>query len=128
MIGGGVEMLLGMTRHAPFGPVIALAAGGTLVELLQDTALGLLPLDAEDATDMVGAMRVAALLDGWRGSPARDRPALIDLILRFAALVDAYAPLLDAIDLNPVSVGAAGVGVRILDALVVARAPLRIDS
>jgi acyl-CoA synthetase (NDP forming) len=124
MIGGGVEMLLGMTRHAPFGPVIALAAGGTLVELLQDTALGLLPLDAEDATDMVGAMRVAALLDGWRGSPARDRPALIDLILRFAALVDAYAPLLDAIDLNPVSVGAAGVGVRILDALVVARAPV----
>lgn len=123
MAGGGVEMLLGMTRHAPFGPVIALGAGGTLVELLRDTALGLLPLDARDAADMVAATRAAALLEGWRGAPARDRAALIELIARFAALVEAYAPLLEAIDLNPVSVGTAGTGVRILDALVVARAP-----
>ena len=105
------------------GAVIALGAGGTLVELLRDTALGLLPLDARDAADLVAATRAAALLEGWRGAPARDRAALVELIARFAALVETYAPLLEAIDLNPVSVGTAGTGVRILDALVVARAP-----
>lgn len=122
MVGGGVEMLLGMARHAPFGPVIALGSGGTMVEMLRDTALGLLPLDAQDAEDLIATTRAATLLAGWRGAPPCDHAAFVDLVVRFAALVDAYAPLLEAIDLNPVSVGAAGTGVRILDALAIARA------
>jgi acyl-CoA synthetase (NDP forming) len=121
MVGGGVEMLLGMARHEPFGAMIALGAGGTLVELLRDAALVPLPLDAQDAEEAIASTRAAALLAGWRGAPARDRAALVDLVLRFGQLVEAYAPSLEAIDLNPVSVGIAGAGVRILDALVIPR-------
>ena len=70
---------------------------------------------------MISALRslkVAKLLDGFRGAAPRDVDALVECCLRFAAFAVATAGRFAAIDLNPVFVRPRGGGVRIADALI----------
>jgi len=108
-------------RRAPrlpgrgFGPVLMLAAGGVLTEVLADRAWRILPLTDVDAEEMLGALRSARLLDGFRGAPPVDRAALLDLLHRAAQLADAV-PEIAELDLNPVVVtpeGAVAVDAKI---------------
>jgi acyl-CoA synthetase (NDP forming) len=64
---------------------------------------------------MLASLRGARLLDGYRGSPPADRPALIDVILRVSALVE-VVPELRELDLNPVKVLSPGSGAIVVDA------------
>jgi len=122
MISGGIEVILGIAQHPPFGPALLVGVGGVLVELVRDSALGLLPLDRGDAEALIDATRLAPLLAGFRGAPPADRAALVEAIVTLGRVALAYGPLIEAIDLNPVSVLAVGKGVAILDALVIPRA------
>ena len=72
----GVEVALGIVRDPLLGPLVVVAAGGTLVELVAERAVALPPVDRETARAMVAGLRVARLLDGYRGSAAgrRRRP------------------------------------------------------
>jgi acyl-CoA synthetase (NDP forming) len=121
MVSGGVEVLLGLARYEPFGLALVVGAGGVLVELVRDSAVGLLPLDRVDAEALIDATRLPALLSGYRGAPAADRAALVEAIVTLGLLAMAYGERLEAVDLNPVTVLAAGKGVAILDALVITR-------
>jgi acyl-CoA synthetase (NDP forming) len=121
MVAGGVEALVGTTRDTTFGPVILVGAGGIFVELVRDGRVGILPLGAAGARSLLDGTRLPPLLAGWRGAPACDTDALVDLVVRLGAVASAYRDGIEAIDLNPVIVLPHGLGVRIVDALVLPR-------
>ena len=81
------------------------------------------PGDAEiiDATDMIESLKGRALLDGFRGAPPADRKALIELVLRISALVEAL-PEMTVLDLNPVMVLEPGAGAVVVDGRMLLRA------
>jgi len=121
MVTGGVEMIIGSGQHPPFGRGIVVGAGGVLVELMNDSAFALAPVSAKQAHEMVGRTKAARLLAGYRGAPEADRPALESLAVRMSAIAEAYADLIEAIELNPVAVLPKGSGACALDALIVPR-------
>jgi acyl-CoA synthetase (NDP forming) len=103
MVGPGVEMLVGLAHDPLFGPVVAVSAGGTTVELVRDVAVRVTPITDLDARDMVRSLRTFPLLEGFRGSPKADVAALEEVILRIGALADAH-PSIAEMDCNPVVV------------------------
>lgn len=121
MISSGVEALVGLVRHEPFGLGLVVGVGGTLVELIDDATFELLPVDRSLARDMIDRTGLARLLAGYRGAPAADIDALSELIVTLSDIGQRYADAIEAIDLNPVAVLPHGSGVRLLDALVIGR-------
>jgi acyl-CoA synthetase (NDP forming) len=119
-VAGGIEVSVGMKNDAQFGPLVIVACGGVLIELLAERAFALAPLTPAGAEAMIDQMRLAKLLAGVRGRPAADRAALVDLVLRFSSLVIAFRDDIAEIDLNPVIVAESGC--TIVDALVVTAA------
>ncbi len=84
----GVEMIIGITSDPDFGPMLMVGLGGIHVEVLKDVAFAPVPLGPDEALDLVGQLKGAALLDGVRGAPPSDKAALAQLIStlsRFAA-------------------------------------------
>ena len=111
----GPELLLSIRHDAQFGPLAMVGAGGTLVELLHDVASAPAPLSHEAALRMVRGLRVARMLDAWRGHPARDIAAIVDALVRLSWLaVDLGACLVD-LEINPLIAGSVGAGVRAVD-------------
>lgn len=108
-IPGGVEALVGVTCDPTLGPLVVAGIGGTAVELYKDVAFRITPVTDIDARDMLDQLRGRALLDGYRGAPAADREALVDVIQRVSALAD-IVPELAELDLNPVIVMQPGQG------------------
>jgi len=117
MVGGGLEVLVGMTEDPAFGPLIGFGMGGVLVELVGDVAFRINPVTDLEAAEMVRSIKSAKLLDGYRSSPPVDVPALEQVILRISALAEAV-PEISEMDLNPVKVLAPGEGVAIVDARI----------
>ncbi len=122
---GGLEALVGVTVDPTFGPLLVCGLGGVLVELLRDVSFRLTPVSDVDAGEMIDKLRSRRLLDGYRGAPPGDREALIDVILKISALVEAI-PELRELDLNPVKVLAPGKGAIVVDGRMrIAPAPSR---
>jgi acyl-CoA synthetase (NDP forming) len=119
MVEQGIEVSLGMKNDAQFGPLVIVACGGVLIELLAERAFRLAPVNVTEAEAMIAELRLGKLLAGVRGQPPVDRAALVDLIVRFAAAVVELSDSVGEIDLNPVIVNPAGC--TIVDALVVSR-------
>ena len=107
MVEGGVEMLVGVAHDPLFGPVVAVGAGGTVVELLRDISVRITPISELDAREMVRSLGTFPLLDGFRGAPTSDVAALEDVILRIGALAENH-PAVAEMDCNPVKVLPAG--------------------
>ncbi|MFQ5948013.1 MAG: GNAT family N-acetyltransferase [Acidimicrobiia bacterium] len=128
----GHEVIIGMTEDPSFGPLIAFGLGGLFVELVGDIAFRIHPLTDIDAAEMVGGVRTAPLLEGYRGGPPGDVAALEEALLRISALVEALPEVVE-LDLNPVKVLPPGDGVRVVDARARVRAvkgqwvPSRVD-
>ncbi|HEY7455239.1 MAG TPA: GNAT family N-acetyltransferase [Thermoleophilaceae bacterium] len=114
-LSAGVEMLAGIASDPLLGPLVACGAGGTAVEVLGDVAVRLAPLTDRDAAQMVRSLDTFPLLDGFRGAPRADVPALEELLLRLGALAEAH-PEVAELDCNPVVV--APRGATVLDARV----------
>jgi acyl-CoA synthetase (NDP forming)/GNAT superfamily N-acetyltransferase len=115
MAPGGVETLVGVTADPSFGPLVTFGLGGLWADLLGDQAFRLVPLTDVDARELLAAVRMAPLLDGYRGSPACDVAALTDLLLRIGQLADNHPELIE-LKLNPVV--ALPQGFAVLDAKV----------
>lgn len=115
----GIELILGASLDAQFGPVLLIGAGGTLVEVLQDHALALPPLNHALARRWVEQTRIAKVLHGVRGQPAVDLAALDDTLVKFARLVQHERRIIE-LDINPLL--ATPDGIITLDARVVVRA------
>jgi acyl-CoA synthetase (NDP forming) len=122
----GREVILGIKRDATFGPMLMVGLGGVQVEVFKDVALAPLPLSEGDAREMLGRLKGAPLLGAFRGQPAADVDALVELMVRLGQFASDNAATIAEIDLNPVLVHAAGKGVSVVDALIVRRqAPSR---
>ena len=103
----GREIYVGLVNDQPFGPVIVFGAGGTMVELLNDRALELPPLNQFLARRLIERSRVAETLGEWRGATAANREALEQLLLRVSEMV-CELPQLREMDINPIIVDQAG--------------------
>jgi acetate---CoA ligase (ADP-forming) len=79
------------------------------------------PLGHNEALELIGQLRGAAVLDGVRGAPPADKAALADLIVALSRFAADHAELIEEIDLNPVIVHPAGAGLSVVDALIVKR-------
>jgi hypothetical protein len=119
----GQEMILGVTRDATFGPMLMVGLGGIHVEVLADVAFAPVPIGPEEALSLLGELKGAALLDGVRGAPPADRPALAELMATLSRFAADHADLIEEIDLNPVIVHPQGLGLTVVDALIVKRTP-----
>ena len=122
----GVAVEIHSSEDALFGPVVGFGVAGIPVDLLGDVTHRFPPLTDVDIVDMVGAIRAAPMLDGYRGAMPVDHGALYDLIARVSVLTDDH-PELANLRLNPVI--AHPDGIEVLGAEVhVAPAPTRTDA
>jgi len=116
------ELLLGIADDPTFGPVIAFGHGGTGVEIINDKALALPPLDLKLAADLIERTRVARLLRAYRDVPAV-KPDAVALTLVKLSQMAADLPQIHELDINPLL--ADENGVVALDARVAVRKPQR---
>ena len=107
MSADGVEMFIGGIQDSMFGPVIFCGSGGVLVELVGDAVCRLCPVSDRDVEEMLGGLRAARQLRGFRGRPPADEAALRDALLRVSALLTAF-PEIQEMDINPFTVMTAG--------------------
>jgi acetyl-CoA synthetase len=119
MLGDGVvEILVGVIVDPQFGQVLVIGAGGVLTEVLADSVSLLPPWTAEAVERGLRSLRVAKLLDGYRGKPAADVPALIEAILGIAEYASQNSLRVSEIDVNPVIVRPKGKGAVAVDTLI----------
>jgi acetate---CoA ligase (ADP-forming) len=122
---GGIETILGVKRDPIFGPVVVFGLGGVLVEILQDVALRLAPIDRNEALAMIGEIKGRAVLDGVRGQPPSDIEVLAVSLVRLSEFAAAHADAIESIDINPFLIMPRGEGGYVLDALIVSRPSAR---
>jgi hypothetical protein len=116
----GIELILGARRDPSFGPVIVVGLGGVLAEALDDVALRLAPVRAQDVRSAIDELRGRPLLDGIRGGGGANVDAVVDVAVRLGQFVVDRPDILE-IDLNPVIAGP--FDVTIVDALIVTAGP-----
>ncbi len=112
----GIEVIMGMSQDAQFGPVLMFGLGGILVEVLKDVSFRLVPITPRDARQMVQDIKGRPLLEGYRGQEPADVAALEKLLLRLSDFVEAH-PEIAELDLNPIFAykdGAVAVDARII--------------
>jgi len=116
MVEAGVEVSVGIVRDPGFGPLLIVAAGGTLVELLADRVVACPPVSHAGARTLLDGLRIGPLLAGWRGQPPVDIDALAQVIVAFSQMAVEIGDVVDAVEANPVI--ASPHGVVAVDALV----------
>ncbi|WP_328318075.1 acetate--CoA ligase family protein [Streptomyces sp. NBC_00388] len=122
MVQRGVEMVVGVTTDALFGPTVTVGLGGVLVELLDDTSVRVPPFGEDQARTMLAELRGHALLEGGvRGAPPADVDALVEVVLRIQRMALELGDQLAELDVNPLMVLGRGQGAVALDALAVCR-------
>lgn len=105
MVRGNRELIAGMSRDPQFGATVMLGFGGILAEAVADVVFRLVPLSAVDAEEMIDELATQRLLGPFRGEPAVDRTALVDVVTGLAALAESE-PDVVSVDVNPLVVEA----------------------
>ena len=117
-IEGGLEVIIGAKRDRAFGPMIVFGAGGIWVEVLEDVAMRLVPLDLTAAMELIAETKIYKILKGLRGQPPMDITSLAQSLTLLSALM-MHCPQIQEVDLNPVRVFPAGQGTLTLDARII---------
>jgi acetyltransferase len=98
----GLELIIGGSTDRQFGPVVLFGAGGVLVEVLQDRALGLPPLNRTLARRLLERTRIYPALKGVRGQKPVDLEALETMLARFSLLLADFFEDVQEVEMNPV--------------------------
>ena len=101
MASPGVEVIVGMSKDAQFGPVIMFGLGGILVEVLKDVSFRIVPLTERDAREMIREIKGYPILEGYRGQKPASIPKLEKLIVKVSQFVEKN-PQIKELDLNPI--------------------------
>lgn len=112
----GVEVIVGLSKDAQFGPVVMFGLGGIFVEVLKDVSFRIVPLLRRDAREMVREIKGFPVLQGVRGQEAVDIAALEDILLKVSELAERH-PEVRELDLNPIIAykdGAVAVDARVV--------------
>lgn len=103
MLRGNRELIAGLHHDDQFGMTVMLGVGGILAEAVADVSFRLVPITRRDAADMIDDLATQRLLGPFRGEPAVDQEALIDVLVGLSAAAEADAAIVAA-DLNPLIV------------------------
>ena len=112
----GVEVIIGMSKDAQFGPVLMFGLGGILVEVLKDVSFRIVPLTRRDAREMIREIKGYPLLEGYRGQEPVDVSNLEEWLVKVSDFVE-QNPEVKELDLNPIfaySDGAVAVDARLI--------------
>ena len=112
------EVIVGIARDPVMGLHLVIGSGGVMTELLNDTALVMMPFTRDEMDSALSTTKVNTLITGFRGQPQGDRDALLDLVMMLQDYAVSREDEIDEIDLNPVLVRPAGQGVVAVDALI----------
>jgi len=113
-----VEVIVGMTKDPQFGPAIMFGLGGIFVEVLKDVSFRIVPVNEEDAREMIQEIKAYPILAGVRGKEQRDIDAIVKIILKVSELVSRYEQI-NQLDLNPIFVYEKGRGAVAVDARII---------
>jgi len=119
MVGGGVEVIIGVSYDPQLGPTLLFGSGGVMVEVYKDVAMRHCPITPAEAREMINDVKGAKLLQGFRGKPACDADALADVLVNVSHLAVTLDGQLAELDINPLLVLPKGQGVKAVDALAV---------
>jgi acetate---CoA ligase (ADP-forming) len=111
----GVEVLLGVRTDPLYGPMMVVGAGGVFVELMKDISCRLLPVNPVQAREMIGELKLAKLLAGYRGAAPADMEALVAAICGLSDFYLDHRHTLADLEVNPLIVLEEGKGVRAVD-------------
>ncbi len=100
MVTGGKEVILGVSYDTTFGHMIMFGLGGIYVEVLKDVAFRIVPVNKEEAHEMIREIKGSKILEGVRGEAPYDKENIVDKILRLSQLVMDF-PVIKEIDINP---------------------------
>ncbi|TRO53970.1 hypothetical protein E2P71_05200 [Candidatus Bathyarchaeota archaeon] len=95
------EVIVGALRDPQFGPTVMFGIGGVFTEIIRDVSFRVAPLTLKEAGEMVAEIKYRKILEGVRGNPAVDVPALTEILVKTSQIMVDY-PEINAIDLNPV--------------------------
>jgi acyl-CoA synthetase (NDP forming) len=112
----GIELLVGITRDAAWGQALVVGLGGIWTEVLNDTAVRVLPIKRDEITRMLFELMSAGLLLGVRGQPPINMEHLVDIIFRISRVAQGLQDHLDALEVNPLLLH--GSSIEALDVLV----------
>jgi acetyltransferase len=104
----GRELMVGVVRDPVFGPAISVGLGGTLVEILQDNAVALPPLNAYMVEQMIAQTKAAKYLGAFRHLPPANHKALVNVLLNISTMVSELPEIVE-LDINPLIVDDKGV-------------------
>jgi 4-hydroxybutyryl-CoA synthetase (ADP-forming) len=118
MVKSAKETILGASQDPTFGPVIMFGLGGIYVEVLKDVVFRIVPIDEQEAINMVESIKTIKLLKGVRGEKSSDLKAIADSLQRLSQLVIDF-PEIKEFDINPLLVLEEGKGARVVDARII---------
>jgi len=104
MCSKGHEIFIGLEHNAQFGPTIVFGLGGIFAEVVQDVTFRVLPIDKDEAAQMIQEISSYRVLQGYRGLPGVTDQLLVDLLLQANSLAMDHADCLVSVDLNPILV------------------------
>jgi acetate---CoA ligase (ADP-forming) len=113
----GSEMIIGGRNDPQFGPVILCGFGGIFVEVYKDTAIRVVPIDEEMASQMIEELRGAAILKGFRGRQPYDVDGFARAIVSISRLLTEH-PEIRSLDINPFILFGEGQGGIVVDARI----------
>jgi acetyltransferase len=127
---GAIELLVGLSEDPTFGPVVVFGQGGAAVEIVQDSAVALPPLNLLLARGQMAQTRVWHLLQAYRGEPAAAIDAIAEVLIRIGQLAAEHAEIRE-LDINPLLADAAGIvaldaRIRVTEAPIAGRVRLAI--
>lgn len=109
MVDGDAEMAFGLVKDEQFGCFVMIAFGGVWIEILKDSQLAKVPVNRDVAERQIANLKMAKVLEGVRGAPPCDVPALIETYIKFSQMVTDLGDDLSEVDINPILVSATGV-------------------
>lgn len=114
----GKEVILGMNQDEQFGPILMFGMGGIYVEALEDVIFRLAPIRELTAEMMIEKTKTYKILDGFRGGPVYDTPAIADCLKRLSQFVTDFEDIKE-LDINPLIVYEEKKGCKIVDARII---------
>ena len=103
MITGAVcEILIGVVADPAHGFVLTLAAGGVMTEILKDSTHLVLPVTPQDVTQAFQRLKIAPILNGYRGQPAVDMTTLVDAVMSVQTYVQQNMNDVLEVEINPI--------------------------
>ena len=103
MITGAVcEILIGVVADPAHGFVLTLAAGGVMTEILKDSTPLVLPVTPQDVTQAFQRLKIAPILNGYRGQPAVDMTTLVDAVMSVQTYVQQNMNDVLEVEINPI--------------------------